>query len=232
MQMHVFATMALAAAAAAGSAAKAAAEAGETWLRPECLETGRGLEFRYGHDGPVQCSIKGGSAFHRAMVHSAALKAPLRCRVARLEFALRVEGVAARGSRGSDAAQRINGNFNAALHAQKGTLVAAGVYPVADWPLPEAVGGITTLQFSQRWYEGSSLAVLMANRRSEEEFIIQPVVAAMFCVLTACAVYVVGRVYVEGSLIPRVLAEHGIPAAAAAASTAAAPSPSALKKTN
>ncbi|KAJ2314446.1 hypothetical protein IWW54_000911 [Coemansia sp. RSA 2705] len=47
----------------------------------------------------------------------------------------------------------------------------------------------------------------MANQRAEEEFIISPIVALMFCVLTACAVYVAGRVYVEGTLVPRIRTE-------------------------
>ncbi|KAJ2161972.1 hypothetical protein GGF46_001068 [Coemansia sp. RSA 552] len=188
----------------------------DKWISPQCIETDKPLAFYYGRDGPTQCSIKGDSAFHRAMLESIARNQPLRCQLARssqpgapkyLEFSLRVEGVKVRGS---TKYKRINGNFNAVLHGQKGRLLAAAVYPVADQPLPEAVSGITTMQFYQRWYEGGGLSILMANRRHEEEFIIQPVVAIMFCILTACAMYVIGRVYVEGSLIPRVLAEHGI----------------------
>ncbi|KAJ1931527.1 hypothetical protein FBU59_006677, partial [Linderina macrospora] len=89
-----------------------------------------------------------------------------------------------------------------------GTLFAAALYPVVDHPLPEAVSGVTTMQINLRWYEGAGMTLLMSNKRHEEEFIIQPIVAIMFCILTACAVYVVGRVYVESSLIPRVLKEQ------------------------
>ncbi|KAJ2080014.1 hypothetical protein H4R24_003386 [Coemansia sp. RSA 988] len=193
------------------------------WLRPHCIETDKPLELYYGRDGPVQCSIKGESIFHQAMLKSIVLDRPLRCRLARskhtkpkyLEFSFRIEGVKTRtssnGSRSStDNAKikRINGNFNAVLHGHRGILLAAAVYPVSEQPLPETVSGVTTMQFSQKWYEGGGLSVLMANKRSEEEFIIQPVVAIMFCILTACAVYVVGRVYVESTLIPRTLAEY------------------------
>ncbi|ORX63595.1 hypothetical protein DL89DRAFT_273207, partial [Linderina pennispora] len=80
--------------------------------------------------------------------------------------------------------------------------------PSRDHPLPETVSGVTTMQINLRWYEGSAMTLLMSNKRHEEDFIIQPIVALMFCILTACAVYVVGRVYVESSLIPRVLKEE------------------------
>ncbi|KAJ1732558.1 hypothetical protein LPJ61_001988 [Coemansia biformis] len=204
------------------------------WVSPECIETGKALVFQYGHDGLAQCSVKGGSDFQLLLLGSIALETPLRCRMARsrdmgakqVEFALRVEGI--RGH-GSNKVKRINGNFNAALHGKSGALAAAAVYPVDGQPLPEAVAGITTMQFNQRWYEGSGLSVLMANRRSEEEFVIQPVVAVMFCILTACAVYVVGRVYVEGTLVPRTLAKHGISVSAA---DDGVPDAKALKKTN
>ncbi|KAJ1854110.1 hypothetical protein GGH12_004317 [Coemansia sp. RSA 1822] len=161
------------------------------WVQPHCIETDKSLEFPYGRDTVMQCSIKRSSPFHRAMQHN-----PLRCRIQhnskQIEFPLRVQGH----------------NYNAILHGEKGQLVAGTIYPVADRPLPEAVSGVTTIIFSPRWYEGSSLSVLMANKRHEEEFIISPVVAVMFCILTACVVYVVGRVYVEGSLIPRILAKQ------------------------
>ncbi|KAJ2798336.1 hypothetical protein H4R20_004859 [Coemansia guatemalensis] len=193
------------------------------WQSPHCIETDKPLALYYGRDGPVQCSIKGESAFHRAMLRSIAFDRPLRCRLVRnkhnapkyLEFPVRVEGVKARTSSSGNHSgtsnakiKRINGNFNAVLHGHRGILLAAAVYPVTDQPLPETVSGVTTMQFSQKWYDGGGLSVLMANRRSEEEFIIQPVVAVMFCILTACAVYVVGRVYVESTLIPRALAEY------------------------
>ncbi|KAJ2699212.1 hypothetical protein H4R19_005545 [Coemansia spiralis] len=198
------------------------------WASPECIETGRRLALQYGVDGPTQCSVRGGSGFHTLMLKSIAAGAPLRCRLARhpgtparhMEFAVLTEAV--RG--------RINGNYNAVVHGTGGEVVAAAVYPVSGQPLPEAVAGIVTMQFSQKWYAGGGVSVLMANRRSEEEFVISPVVAAMFCILTACAVYVAGRVYVEGSLIPHVLAKHGI--AAAADDEAVPAAPSARKKTD
>ncbi|KAJ2803287.1 hypothetical protein H4R21_002095 [Coemansia helicoidea] len=188
-------------------AAWEAPSAGE-WVSPECIETGRVLALQYGVDGLTQCSMRGGGAFHALVLEGISARAPLRCRLARragtparhVEFAVLVEAV--RG--------RINGNYNAVVHASSGEVVAAAVYPVPGQPLPEAVAGITTMQFRQKWYAGSGLSVLMANRRAEEEFVISPVVAAMFCVLAACAVYVAGRVYVEGSLVPRILAKHGI----------------------
>ncbi|KAJ2353637.1 hypothetical protein IWW50_000372 [Coemansia erecta] len=161
------------------------------WVHPQCLETSKPLSFEYGRDGVMQCSIKRSSLFHQAMQNS-----PLRCRVEHnakhVEFPMRIQGH----------------NYNVIFHGQRGQLVAGTVYPVADRPLPEAVSGVTTMMFSPRWYEGTSLSVLMANQRHEEEFVISPVVAVMFCILTACFVYVVGRVYVEGSLIPRILAKQ------------------------
>ncbi|PIA13154.1 hypothetical protein COEREDRAFT_99740 [Coemansia reversa NRRL 1564] len=195
------------------------------WLSPHCIETDKSLVLYYGRDRPVQCSIKGESKFHRAMLRSIAFDSPLRCRLVRnkynapkyLEFPVKIEGVKARTSSkinqsGTSNAKikRVNGNFNVVLHGHRGIILAAAMYPVTEQPLPETVSGITTMQFSQKWYEGGGLSVLMANKRSEEEFIIQPVVAIMFCILTACAVYVVGRVYVESTLIPRTLAEYGL----------------------
>ncbi|KAJ2614458.1 hypothetical protein H4S08_001691 [Coemansia sp. RSA 1365] len=195
------------------------------WQSPHCIETGKPLALYYGRDGPVQCSIKGESKFHRAMLRSIVFDSPLRCRLVRnkhnapnyLEFPVKIEGVKARtssngnqGSTNNAKIKRINGNFNVVLHGHRGIILAAAMYPVTEQPLPETVSGITTMQFSQKWYEGGGLSVLMANKRSEKEFIIQPVVAIMFCILTACAVYVVGRLYVESTLIPRTLAEYGL----------------------
>ncbi|KAJ2786468.1 hypothetical protein GGI15_001497 [Coemansia interrupta] len=176
------------------------------WIAPTCVETRRPLTVYYGRDGPIQCSVQASDDFQQTLVSS--LQKPLRCRVKRnqlkypeyLEMSLRIEWVRGRGG-----TKRIGGNFNGMFHGQRGNLVAASIYPVVDQALPETVGGVSTMQFNLRWYEGMS--VLMANKRHEEEFIIQPVVALMFCILTACFVYVVGRVYVEGSVIPRILRE-------------------------
>ncbi|KAJ2719312.1 hypothetical protein GGI07_005287 [Coemansia sp. Benny D115] len=185
------------------------------WTGPTCIETNKPLAVYYGRDGPVQCSVRADEPFHETMLHSVSLDRPLRCRMKRnklrrgvqfLEFALRVEGALVR-SDGRRKMKRVAGNFNAVVHGQNGNLVAASVYPVVDQALPETVAGVCTMQFNLRWYEGAGITVLMANKRHEEEFIIQPVVAVMFCILTACIVYVVGRVYVESSLIPRLLKE-------------------------
>ncbi|KAJ1844410.1 hypothetical protein LPJ73_005179 [Coemansia sp. RSA 2703] len=176
------------------------------WIAPTCVETRRPLTVYYGRDGPIQCSVQASDDFQQTLVSS--LQKPLRCRVKRnhlkypeyLEMYIRFQWVRGRGG-----TKRIGGNFNGVFHGQRGNLVAASIYPVVDQALPETVGGVSTMQFNLRWYEGMS--VLMANKRHEEEFIIQPVVALMFCILTACFVYVVGRVYVEGSVIPRILRE-------------------------
>ncbi|KAI8321632.1 hypothetical protein GQ54DRAFT_297900 [Martensiomyces pterosporus] len=184
------------------------------WISPTCVETRKALSLYYGRDGPIQCSVKADDKFHETMLRSLTFDRPLKCRVARnkltftqhMDIALKIDGVRVRGG---SKLKRIGGNFNCVFHGQKGNLVAASIYPIVDHPLPETVSGVTTMQFNQRWYEGTGMAVLMANKRHEEEFIIHPVVAVMFCILTACIVYVVGRVYVESSLIPRVLREHG-----------------------
>ncbi|KAJ2745051.1 hypothetical protein GGI20_002460 [Coemansia sp. BCRC 34301] len=186
------------------------------WISPTCVETRKPLSLYYGRDGPIQCSVKAEDTFHETMLRSIAHDRALRCRIARnkltyaqyMELSVRVEGVRVRGSAGKAPMRRISGNFNAVFHGLQGNLVSGSVYPVMDQPLPETVSGVTTMQFNQKWYEGTGLSVLMANKRHEEEFVIEPVVAVMFCILTACIVYVVGRVYVEGSLIPRVLKEH------------------------
>ncbi|KAJ2890661.1 hypothetical protein IWW38_004012 [Coemansia aciculifera] len=188
------------------------------WISPTCVETRKPLSLYYGRDGPIQCSVKAEDTFHETMLRSITHDRALRCRVARnklayaqyMELSVRVEGVRVRGAGGgkSAAMRRISGNFNAVLHGLQGNLVAGSVYPVMDQPLPETVSGVTTMQFNQKWYEGTGLSVLMANKRHEEQFVIEPVVAIMFCILTACIVYVVGRVYVEGSLIPRAIKEH------------------------
>ncbi|KAJ1901116.1 hypothetical protein LPJ66_000996 [Kickxella alabastrina] len=190
------------------------------WISPACVETRRPLSVHYGRDGPTQCSVKADDGFHETLLRSISLDQPLRCRVKRnklkhsqyLELAIKVDGVKVRGSGGrtkdGQVVKRIGGNFNVVFHGQKGNLVAGAVYPVIDQPLPETVSGVTTMQFNQRWYEGTGMTVLMATKRHEEAFIIQPVVAIMFCILTACVVYVVGRVYVEGALIPKVLKEY------------------------
>ncbi|KAJ2689256.1 hypothetical protein IWW39_001603 [Coemansia spiralis] len=184
------------------------------WISPTCVETQKPLALYYGRDGPTQCSVKAEDTFHETMLRALTFGRALRCRVARnklkfaqhMELSVRVEG--ARVSGGKASMRRIAGNFNAVLHGLQGNLVSGSVYPVMDQALPETVSGVTTMQFNQKWYEGTGLSVLMANKRHEEEFVIEPVVAVMFCILTACIVYVVGRVYVEGSLIPRVLKEH------------------------
>ncbi|KAJ2821647.1 hypothetical protein FBU31_004835, partial [Coemansia sp. 'formosensis'] len=184
------------------------------WISPTCVETRKPLALYYGRDGPIQCSVKAEDTFHETMLRAITFDRALRCRVARnklkfaqyMELSVRVEGVRVRG--GKTAMRRIAGNFNAVFHGLQGNLVSGSVYPVVDQPLPETVSGVTTMQFNQKWYEGTGLSVLMANKRHEEEFVIEPVVAIMFCILTACIVYVVGRVYVEGSLIPRALKEH------------------------
>ncbi|KAJ2004563.1 hypothetical protein GGI04_001178 [Coemansia thaxteri] len=185
----------------------------QRWISPTCVETRKPLALRYGRDGPTQCSVKAEDTFHETLLRSITFDSVLRCRVPRnklpyakhLELAVRVEGVRVRpGSK----LRRISGNFNAVLHGLQGNLMAASVYPVVDQPLPETASGVTTMQFNLKWYEGTGLSVLMANKRYEEHFVIEPVVAVMLCILTACIVYVVGRVYVEGSLIPRVLKEQ------------------------
>ncbi|KAJ2352810.1 hypothetical protein H4S02_013394 [Coemansia sp. RSA 2611] len=161
----------------------------EQWASPECLETGGALEFAYAHDGVTQCSVQHGTAFHRLLLETQ----PLRCRLGAVEFPAALGGK--------------QGSFNAVLHGRGGSLLAGAIYPVTDTPLPGGVEGVTTMLFHRRWYQGPTTARLMANQRAEEEFIISPIVALMFCVLTACAVYVAGRVYVEGTLVPRIRAE-------------------------
>ncbi|KAJ2447786.1 hypothetical protein GGF42_005353 [Coemansia sp. RSA 2424] len=188
------------------------------WISPTCVETHKPLSLYYGRDGPIQCSVKAEDTFHETMLRAITYDRALRCRVARnklphaqyMELSVRVEGVRVRGGGGGGKTvmRRISGNFNAVFHGLQGNLVSGSVYPVIDQPLPETVSGVTTMQFNQKWYEGTGLSVLMANKRHEEAFVIEPVVAIMFCILTACIVYVVGRVYVEGSLIPRALKEH------------------------
>ncbi|ORX69179.1 hypothetical protein DL89DRAFT_268187 [Linderina pennispora] len=188
-------------------------DGGFRWLSPTCVESRRALSFYYGRDGPTQCSVKAEDKFHEQMLRALSFNRALKCRIPRnkltftqyLEVPLHIDGVRVRGG---SKLKRISGNFNAVLHGEKGTLVAAAMYPVVDHPLPETVSGVTTMQINLRWYEGSAMTLLMSNKRHEEDFIIQPIVALMFCILTACAVYVVGRVYVESSLIPRVLKEE------------------------
>ncbi|KAJ2553066.1 hypothetical protein EV175_003075 [Coemansia sp. RSA 1933] len=182
------------------------------FISPTCVETRKPLQVYYGFDGPIQCSIRSDDPFHETMLRSAALDSPLWCRIARnklpfpkhMYLPIRVEGARA----GKDKTLRIAGSFNAVFHGQKGNLVAASVYPVVDHALPQTVGGVSTVQIMQKWYEGAGLATLMANKRHEEEFIIQPIVALMFCILTACIVYVAGRVYVESSVIPHAIKKH------------------------
>ncbi|KAJ2850420.1 hypothetical protein IWW36_001910 [Coemansia brasiliensis] len=165
------------------------------WASPHCLETDSKLQFLYGSDGLQQCSIKQGSQFHR-LLSSASLnhKLPLCCRLSTetettLEFPLLAS---------------TKGNYNAVLHGLDNRVVGAAIYAVGR-PLPNSVPGVTTMQFNTKWYEGAGLSTLMANKRHQEEFIISPIVAIMFCILSACAVYVIGRVYVESYLIPRLL---------------------------
>ncbi|KAJ1964494.1 hypothetical protein GGI12_001390 [Dipsacomyces acuminosporus] len=183
------------------------------WISPTCVETRKPLSIYYGNDGPIQCSVKAEDKFHQTMLHSLTYDRALKCRVARnkltfttyLDLSVRIHGVKLRSG---GTIKRIGGNFNCVFHGLKGNLVAASIYPIVDQPLPETVSGVTTMQFNQKWYEGAGLSILMANKRHEEEFIISPVVAIMFCILAGCIVYVVGRVYVESSLIPRILKEN------------------------
>ncbi|KAJ2510804.1 hypothetical protein H4217_007689 [Coemansia sp. RSA 1939] len=185
---------------------RASTEKSAKYLTPTCMETRKPLHVVYGYDGPIQCSVSNDDPFHRTMQHSIAFDTPMQCRIARNKMAspkhlllpVRVEGNA----------RRVAGSFNAVLHAQNGNLIAAAVYPVADHALPQAVAGVSTIQIWQKWYDGAGLSTLMATRRHEDEFIIQPIVALMFCVLTACVVYVAGRVYVESSVIPRAVQRH------------------------
>ncbi|KAJ1663294.1 hypothetical protein IW140_005145 [Coemansia sp. RSA 1813] len=185
------------------------------YLSPTCVETYKPLSVYYGYDGPIQCSIKNDDPFHETMLRSIALDKPLRCRMARnklsfpkyMDLPIRIEGARASGKRASEE-KRIAGSFNAVFHGQNGNLIAASVYPVVDHALPQTVGGVSTIQITQKWYEGAGMSTLMANKRHEEEFIIQPIVALMFCILTACIVYVAGRVYVESSVIPRAIKDH------------------------
>ncbi|KAJ2227271.1 hypothetical protein IWW45_007110 [Coemansia sp. RSA 485] len=163
------------------------------WMTFDCLETQRPLEIPYGKDTLIQCSIKSGSQIHMEMKTG-----QVRARIKKDKNSGFVNMVALIEKANS-------GGFNFVLHGSKGRVVAAGLYPVIEHSLPAGVEGVVTLQFNVKWYAGGGLAVLMANQRYEEEFIIQPVVALMFCILTACLVYVVGRVYVEGWVIPNVL---------------------------
>ncbi|KAJ2397555.1 hypothetical protein GGI23_003496 [Coemansia sp. RSA 2559] len=182
------------------------------YISPTCVETQKPLQVYYGFDGPIQCSVKSDDPFHETMLRSIALDKPLRCRIPRnklafpkyMHFPMRIEGAKTSG----DKAVRIAGSFNAVFHGQNGNLVAASVYPVVDHALPQTVAGVSTVQIVQKWYEGAGMSTLMANKRHEEEFIIQPIVALMFCILTACIVYVAGRVYVESSVIPHAIKKH------------------------
>ncbi|KAI9505904.1 hypothetical protein BX070DRAFT_218984 [Coemansia spiralis] len=185
----------------------------DKWISPTCVETQKPLSLYYGRDGPLQCSVKSDDPFHTTMLLALAHSKPLHCRVPASKLAypkfttiyLPIDGVPVRNTK----KKRISGNFNAVFHGQQGNIITGAVYSVGH-SLPETVAGVTTLQFNQKWYEGSGLSVLMANKRHEEEFIIQPVVALMFCLLTACLVYVAGRVYVEGTVIPRAIKMHEI----------------------
>ncbi|KAJ1797641.1 hypothetical protein LPJ59_003007 [Coemansia sp. RSA 2399] len=182
------------------------------YISPTCVETRKPLQVYYGFDGPIQCSVKSDDPFHETMLRSIAFDKPLRCRIPRNKLAfpkymhlpMRIEGTKA----SSDRAVRIAGSFNAVFHGQNGNLVAASVYPIVDHALPQTVAGVSTVQIAQKWYEGAGMSTLMANKRHEEEFIIQPIVALMFCILTACIVYVAGRVYVESSVIPHAIKKH------------------------
>ncbi|KAI9473365.1 hypothetical protein LPJ78_005568 [Coemansia sp. RSA 989] len=164
------------------------------WSGPHCLETDSQLQFVYGNDGLQQCSIKQGTPFHRLL--SATL--PICCRLSTeaetmSEFPLYAS---------------TKGNYNVVLHGHKSRVVGAAIYAVGR-PLPNSVPGVTTMQFNTKWYEGTGLSTLMANKRHQEEFIISPIVAIMFCILSACVVYVIGRVYVESYLIPQLLKQQG-----------------------
>ncbi|KAJ2447997.1 hypothetical protein EV183_005649 [Coemansia sp. RSA 2336] len=165
------------------------------WVRPHCLETDSQLQFVYGNDGLQQCSIKHGTPFHRLISDTFPNgRSPVCCRLATetetmSEFPLFAS---------------TKGNYNAVFHGHKNRVVGAAIYAVGR-PLPNQVPGVTTMQFNARWYEGTGLSTLMATKRHQEEFIISPIVAIMFCILSACVVYVIGRVYVESYLIPQLL---------------------------
>ncbi|KAJ1643293.1 hypothetical protein LPJ64_004930, partial [Coemansia asiatica] len=169
------------------------------WITADCLETQQAFKIPYGKDALLQCSIKTTSQLYAELQ-----RGEVRARVATdrksnlyIEMAVVVD-------------KAVGGGYNFVLHGSKGRVVAAGLYPVNEHSLPRAVEGVVTLQFNVKWYAGGGLAVLMANQRYEEEFIIQPIVALMFCILTACLVYVVGRVYVEGWVIPRVIKQSSM----------------------
>ncbi|KAJ1822787.1 hypothetical protein LPJ56_000969 [Coemansia sp. RSA 2599] len=166
------------------------------WTTIDCLETQEPLKLLYGKDAHLQCSIKTSSKLY-AELQKGELKTRLRKSRSGeyIRMATMVDSKRA-------------GGFNFVLHGSSGRVVAAGLYPVMESTLPKGVEGVVTLLFNVKWYAGGGLAVLMANQRYEEEFIIQPVVALMFCILTACLVYVVGRVYVEGWVIPKVLKQR------------------------
>lgn len=183
------------------------------WVSPTCVETRKPLALYYGKDGPIQCSVKADELFHQALLRSLVFNRPIRCRVARnklkhanyLELPIVADGAKVKGS---NRVKRVNGNFNVVFNGEQGNLVAGAIFPIIDKALPETVSGVTTMQFSCKWYEGVGLDVLMVNLMNEAKLVIKPVVAVMLCIITACLMYVVGRVYVENSVIPNAIKQN------------------------
>ncbi|KAI8869623.1 hypothetical protein GQ42DRAFT_163291 [Ramicandelaber brevisporus] len=180
------------------------------WDSPVCSENSRPFAVHYSNDETHTCTIPSSHPFFHQLQIAVNKDVPVQCRVPStkdvnpqyLPVFIHFHGVKSSGD-----VLRISGAVNALFHGEKGSVIAGAMYSILNKKLPVTVPGVTTISFTSRWYDGHAPRRPMTKNPEHHDDQITPVLLVVYCFLSGLVVYIAGRAYTEGFVIPKLKEE-------------------------